>query len=48
MIRLCPMTSDELVEKTGLDIVTLNPYLTILEMKGLIQSDSGNRFICSI
>ena len=43
-----PMSADELVEKTGLDIMTINPYLTILEIEGYIELSIGNRFISKL
>ncbi len=42
-----PMHSDNIVYKTGIDIVTLNSILTILELKGSVKELSGKVFtIC--
>ena len=48
LLRMNPMSADELVEKTGLDIMTINPYLTILEIEGYIELSIGNRFISKL
>ena len=48
LLRMNPMSADELVEKTGLDIMAINPYLTILEIEGYIELSIGNRFISKL